>query len=141
MEKEVNKDKTDNAIENKRVYLQLLQEPISRMSTTSAIFKGFSATILAGLASASFTDINTWALFLGLLPIISFFFMDIYYLSLERKLKYRYRMVVEEKAKIEFSIDTKLKKYEKKEAKSSPIKCLLSPSIWLLNISGRRPRC
>ena len=110
MEKEVNKDKTDNAIENKRVYLQLLQEPISRMSTTSAIFKGFSATILAGLASASFTDINTWALFLGLLPIISFFFMDIYYLSLERKLKYRYRMVVEEKAKIDFSIVTKVKK-------------------------------
>lgn len=121
-------------IENKRAYLQLLQEPISRMSSTSAIFKGFSAAILAGLASASFTDISLWALMLGLLPVLSFLCLDVYYLSLERKLKYRYRMVAEDKAIIDFSINTRLDKKEKKAAKSNPFICLLSPSIWLFYV-------
>jgi len=124
----------DNDIENKRVYLQLLQEPISRMSSSSAIFKGFSAAILAGLASASFKEISIGALFLGLLPIISFLFLDVYYLSLERKLKYRYQMVVEDKVYVDFSINTILSKQEIKVAKSNPFICLLSPSIWLFYV-------
>jgi len=36
--------------EGKIEYLQMIQEPISRMSTISAIFKGFAATIVAGIA-------------------------------------------------------------------------------------------
>ena len=52
-------------IEEKIAYLQLLQEPISRMSSTSAIYKGFSSAILAGLASASFSDISLWAMIIG----------------------------------------------------------------------------
>lgn len=116
---------------DKIAYLQLLQEPISRMSSTASIFKGFSAAILAGLASASFTGISQWALLIGLIPIVAFLFMDVYYLSLERKLKYRYRMVVENNACIDFSINTKLTKEEKKSAKSCPLLCVLSYSIWM----------
>lgn len=36
--------------EGKKEYLQMLQEPICRMSTISAIFKGFAATIVAGIS-------------------------------------------------------------------------------------------
>ena len=134
MESNENK-KNDNAdIENKRVYLQLLQEPIGRMSSTSAIFKCFSAAILAGLASASFTEISVWALLLGLLPILSFLCLDVYYLSLERKLRYLYRMVVENKKEIDFSINTRLDKKENKVAKSTPLNCLKSPSILLFYV-------
>ncbi len=131
-----NKNKTDENvdIENKRVYLQLLQEPISRMSSTSAIFKGFSSAILAGLASASFTEISVWALLLGLLPILSFLCLDVYYLSLERKMKYLYRMVVENKKEIDFSINTRLDKKEIELAKSTPLNCLKSPSIYLFYV-------
>ena len=129
-------DKDDNNVcqENKIGYLQLLQEPIGRMSSTSAIFKGFSAAILAGLASASFTEISIWALALGMLPILSFLCLDIYYLRLERKMKYRYQMVVQGKAPVDYSIHFELTKEEKKTAKMNPLMCLLSPSIWLFYI-------
>ena len=39
-------------------YLQMIQSVIDRMSTTSAIFKGFCATIVAGVFAVSFTEIN-----------------------------------------------------------------------------------
>ena len=35
--------------DGKKEYLQMLQEPICRMSTISAIFKGFAATIDVGV--------------------------------------------------------------------------------------------
>lgn len=115
-------------------YLQLLQEPIGRMSSTSAIFKGFSAAILAGLATATMSDIDIWALILGLIPLLSFLALDVFYLSLERKLKYRYRQVVDETIPLDFTINTKLNKEEKKAAKSSGWWCITSPSIWLFYV-------
>ena len=116
-------------------YLQLLQEPISRMSSTSAIFKGFSSAILAGLATATMADIDLWALILGLIPITSFAALDLFYLSLERKLKYRYRQVIDGAVALDYKINTKLDKIEKREAKSSIWWCLLSPSIWIFYIT------
>ena len=40
--------------DGKKEYLQMLQEPICRMSTISAIFKGFAATIVAGISAISY---------------------------------------------------------------------------------------
>ena len=40
--------------EGKKEYLQMLQEPICRMSTISAIFKGFAATICRNLSNFIF---------------------------------------------------------------------------------------
>ena len=117
--------------DNKNVHLQLLQEPIGRMSTISSIFKGFSAAILAGLASASIADINIWALMIGLLPLFSFLVLDIYYLRIEKSLRYRYNMIAKDKAKVDFMINPKLNKKEKKEAKARVMDCLKSPSIYL----------
>ena len=44
--------------ERKVSYLQMIQCTIDRMSTTSAIFKGFGATIITGISAVSFTEIN-----------------------------------------------------------------------------------
>lgn len=44
--------------EGKKEYLQMLQEPICRMSTISAIFKGFAATIVAGISAISYSTTN-----------------------------------------------------------------------------------
>ncbi len=49
--------------DGKTEYLQMIQEPICRMSTISAIFKGFAATIVAGIATLTYTDVNTLVLF------------------------------------------------------------------------------
>ncbi len=115
-------------------HLQLLQEPISRMSSISSIFKGFSAAILAGLASASFTEISKLALLIGLLPILSFLCLDIYYLGLERKLRYQYKMIATGKAPVNFLVNPKLSKKEVKEAKAGILECFKSPSIWLFYV-------
>ena len=124
-----NKDNTDLI-----AHLQLYQEPISRMSSISAIFKGFSAAILAGLASASFTEISKWALLIGLMPLVSFLCLDIYYLMLEKRLRYKYKMVANGKEKIDFLIKPRIEKIEKKDAKAGVIDCLKSPAIYLFYI-------
>ena len=48
--------------DGKKEYLQMLQEPICRMSTISAIFKGFAATIVAGISAISYSSTNVWVL-------------------------------------------------------------------------------
>ena len=58
--------------DGKKEYLQMLQEPICRMSTISAIFKGFAATIVAGISAISYSSTNVWVLALSFLPVLAF---------------------------------------------------------------------
>ena len=74
------------AYSEKRItYLQMIQSTIERMSTVSAIFKGFAATIVAGIAALSYCDVNTYILGLSFVPVLLFALLDIYYLQLEKK--------------------------------------------------------
>lgn len=73
-------------VDGKKEYLQMLQEPICRMSTISAIFKGFAATIVAGISAISYSSTNVWVLALSFLPVLSFAVLDVYYLKLRRDL-------------------------------------------------------
>ena len=70
--------------EGKTEYLQMLQEPICRMSTISAIFKGFAASIVAGISVITYSTTDLWILGLSFLPVLAFAVLDIYYLKLER---------------------------------------------------------
>ena len=109
-------------------YLEMIQGPISRMSTASAIFKGFAATIVAGIATLSYCQVNTWILVLSFIPIALFAFLDIYYLKLEKKYRFLYEQVRTDVHLVDFSM--KLTK-DNKSAKSRLLDCLLSPSVWL----------
>ena len=64
----MDKDKNED-IDKMVAYLQIIQEPICRMSTISAIFKGFSATIVAGISALSYYEVNIWVLGLSFLPL------------------------------------------------------------------------
>ena len=79
--------------DGKTEYLQMLQEPICRMSTISAIFKGFAATIVAGISAISYSTTNLWVLGLSFLPVLAFAIMDVYYLKLERKFRFLFDQV------------------------------------------------
>lgn len=119
--------------ENKISYLQMIQNSIDRMSTTSAVFKGVCATILTGISAISFTEINKWVLLLAALPVICFFIIDVYYLQLER----RYRFLYDEVRNDLHAIDFDLKPPKVKEISDSTVKigsCILSPSIYLFYI-------
>ena len=114
--------------ENKIAYLQMIQEPIGRMSTASAIFKGFAAAIVAGIAALSYCDVNTCILGLSFVPVLLFALLDIYYLQLEKKYRYLYEQVRTGEHEVDFSM--KLSK-DKKAAKARIWDCIKSPSIWL----------
>lgn len=109
-------------------YLQMIQEPICRVSTVSAIFKGFAATIVSGIAALTYYDVNVWILGLSFLPMFVFFVLDIYYLKIEKKFRFLYEQVRTGNHELDFSMQlTK----DNIAAKSRVWDCIKSPSIWL----------
>lgn len=114
--------------EGKAEYLQIIQEPISRLSTTSAIFKGFAATIVSGIATLTYCDVNSTILGLSFVPVMLFALLDIYYLKLEKKYRFLFDQVRLDEHPVDFSMElTK----DNKMAKSRVWDCVKSPSIWL----------
>lgn len=109
-------------------YLQMIQEPICRMSTISAIFKGFAATIVAGIAALTYDETNVWILGLSFVPVIVFSFLDIYYLKIEKKYRFLYEQVRVGAHEIDFSMQLTR---DNVVAKSRILDCIKSPSIWL----------
>ena len=117
--------------EDKRAYLQMLQEPICRMSTISAIFKGFAATIVAGISAISYASTNIWVLGLSFLPVLAFAVLDVYYLKLERKFRFLFEQVRMDKHEIDFSMKLTNDPLENNSAKARTWDCIKSPSIYL----------
>ena len=112
-------------------YLQMLQEPICRMSTISAIFKGFAATIVAGISAISYSTTNVWILGLSFLPVLAFAVLDIYYLKLERKFRFLFDQVRLDQHAIDFSMKLTNDPLEILSAKARTWDCIKSPSIYL----------
>jgi len=125
-----NKETTSKGVfsEERIQYLQMLQEPIGRMSTSSAIFKGFAATIVAGIATLSYSETNQLILALSFVPVFLFMFLDIYYLRLEKGYRYLYEEVRSGRRSVDFSM---LLPKDAKVAEARVWDCLKSPSIWL----------
>lgn len=117
--------------DGKKEYLQMLQEPICRMSTISAIFKGFAATIVAGISAISYSSTNIWILGLSFLPVLVFAILDIYYLKLERKFRFLFEQVRLGEHEIDFSMKLTNDPIEIIRAKARTWDCIKSPSIYL----------
>ncbi len=116
---------------SKSEYLGMIQEPICRMSTISAIFKGFAATIVANVSMIPYLTTNIWILGLSFLPVIAFAIMDVYYLKLERKFRFLFEQVRIDKHKIDFSMKLTNDPLEIIIAKARTWDCIKSPSIYL----------
>ena len=117
--------------DGKKEYLQMLQEPICRMSTISAIFKGFAATIVAGISVISYPSTSIWILGLSFLPVVAFAILDIYYLKLERKFRFLFDQVRCDNHDIDFSMELTKDPIEIIKAKARTWDCIKSPSIYL----------
>lgn len=112
-------------------YLQMIQEPICRMSTISAIFKGFAAAIVAGVSTISYSTTSLWVLGLSFLPVLAFAILDLYYLQLERKFRFLFEQVRLDKHEIDFSMRLTSDPAEIISAKARIRDCIQSPSIYL----------
>lgn len=106
-------------------YLQMIQEIINRMSTNSALFKGFTASLVAGIVAILFSGLSFWAAILATLSIICFGGLDIYYLQLEKRYRFLYEQVRTGKHQIDFSMDPP----SICEANLTIMNCILSKSI------------
>ena len=112
-------------------YLQMIQEPICRTSTSSSVLKGFAATIVAGISMISYSSTNTLVLALSFLPVLAFAALDVYYLMLEKKFRYLFDLVRNGGHEIDYSLSITLSKSEKRIAKARIRDCIKSPSICL----------
>lgn len=122
----------ENLSDERITYLQMIQATIDRMSTSSAIFKGFAASIVAGVSAISFGNINKWILLLSFIPVVCFLILDIYYLRLERRFRYLYDSVRTGVKNVDFDLKPpKVEEILKRNRKASVrIKnCIISPSI------------
>ena len=116
---------------DKSAYLQMIQEPIGRMSTNSAIFKGFAAAIVAGVSALTYKDVHVWVLGLSFLPVLAFAMLDVYYHTLERKFRFLFEQVRKGEHDIDFSMELTLDPVEILRAKARVWDCMKSPSIYL----------
>ena len=127
----------ENLSDTTITYLQMIQATIDRMSTSSAIFKGFAASIVAGVSAISFGNINKWILLLSFLPVGCFLILDIYYLRLEKRFRFLYNRVRTGEKEVDFNLNPpKVKEILKLNEKANVrVKdCVLSPSILLFYI-------
>ena len=75
-----------------RLYLQMMQENIARMASNSANAKTWLVTIVAAfLAIGCRLDEMHYWLLLALVPVLALWYLDSYYLGLERALRNRER--------------------------------------------------
>lgn len=93
LQKKLEKMRTISFSEDERQYLQMMQDNISRMASNSANCKNWLIMIVAALfaMSCDATDLKGW-LFLLFLPIGLFWWLDAYYLKLERGMRNRQRL-------------------------------------------------
>ena len=83
-------ERKDILNDDDRQYIEMLQGNIERMASNSANCKTWMVTIVSALMAlqCSMDDLNWWILS-GMLPILLFWYLDVYYLHLERVMRNR----------------------------------------------------
>lgn len=100
---------TDQKIKN----LEMIQQVINRMANNSFTLKGWSITIIAGIFSLNYDKIS-WAIYILIYDIIIiFWFLDSYYLQLERRYRRLYNSRLEER-EVNFSMQMPIPSIEEK---------------------------
>lgn len=87
--------------ENKRSHLAMIQGVIDRMAGNSFKLKEWSVLVMIAVFSFA-SDDNTKAVIVTLVPLVVFWFLDTYYLMLERKFRCLYDDV---RTKVDKEID------------------------------------
>lgn len=94
-------------MEKKLKHLEFIQNAINRMANNSFIIKGWCITLVVALiALLEKEDINKCYIAFSFLPLLFFWFLDAYFIKVERQYRKLYDEVrKEEDEKIDFSMD------------------------------------
>ena len=121
-------------MDDKYKHLEMIQSIIQRMANNSFMLKGWAVTLIVAIFALA--DENTNQNYFGLtyIPAIAFWFLDAYYLQLERKFKILYDEI-RQKSAVDFDLSIQDINYKKiKKEKLRYVKCLFSASEWLFYI-------
>lgn len=88
--------------DNKRKHLEMIQGVINRMASNQFLFKGWSITLIAAIATFSANDNSPALMTIPIVATLLFWFVDAYYLMLERAFRNLYNDV---SAKDEDNVD------------------------------------
>ena len=91
--------------ENKRKHLEMIQGVVNRMASNQFLFKGWSITLIAAIATFSAKGNSPALMTIPIVATLLFWFVDAYYLMLERAFRKLYDEVI---AKDEDNIDFKM---------------------------------
>lgn len=107
-----------------RQYLQMMQDNISRMANNSANCKTWVVTLVAGLFAigAGIDQLNGW-LALTIVPILAFWYLDTFYLHLERGMRNRQKDFLN-KAKANYAITDDLEVEVRKSIQNAYLEAL-----------------
>lgn len=114
---------------NKHKHLEFIQASISRMSGNLFLLKGWSVTLIAGLFALAAKDTNQLYMLIAYFPLIIFWALDGYFLSMERRFRSLYeqvRMLKEEE--IDFSMNTEP---FKKDSRNSWLSSMRSRTLFV----------
>lgn len=77
-------------MEPKIAHLQIIQGIITRMANHSFLLKGWTVTLVAALFALGTKDDNGFFIYMALFPAVIFWWLDGYYLYIERQFKALY---------------------------------------------------
>lgn len=90
--------------DDRRQHLAFIQDVITRMNSNSFSLKGLMITIIAALGALTVNDENKSTavvyLAIALLLVLIFWFLDAYYLKMERQYRMLYDDAVKDKAEL-----------------------------------------
>lgn len=121
-------------MESKIKHLEMIQSIIQRMANNSFILKGWTVSLIVAIFALADRMLNQSYFAFAYIPVITFWFLDAYYLQLERKYVMLYNNVRKENT-IDFNLNIDKITYKKNKNKNLKyINCLFSTSEWLFYI-------
>ena len=116
-------------MEEKMRHLEMIQAVITRMASNSFMLKGWAVTLIAGVFVLATKDSETLYFLIAYIPIILFWFLDSYYLQLERKFRVLYKNIgSRDEPDLAFSIKAP---ESCQNDKTQYVQCFLSPTEFL----------
>ena len=88
----------DEFLDAKIRFLEMIQSIMTRMSTNSFMLKGWAVTLVAGIFALSAREANSMYFLISYVPVFLFWFLDSYYLKLERQFTHFYDIMSPQKA-------------------------------------------
>ena len=100
-------------MDKKLKHLEMIECVIERMGSNSFKLKGWAVTLLTILGALTVKETDKSFMLWLSIPLVAFWFLDAYYLQVERKYKKLYTIIAaKDESQIDFNMSTEIIKHE-----------------------------